>query len=316
MELAVEIAASAFEVSVLMHQVYFPESFHYGGFVSNGINRIKQNKMDYKVMRPPQQLADYVRFIWFLETDVSTDRPFIHHAFAHHCPEVLFCYKGQFRHQSGFKEEQKLISGVYGQTHTFSKVVSNAAFGIFGFYLYPYAFTQLFSVPANELTNQSVDIKTLCGKEGEILEEKMMLATNNDHRLTLVCDFLEARLKNIRTAYNTICASIKAISNAYTEISVRSLAETNFLSLRQFERRFKELSGFSPQLFLRIAKFNSLLGKAFQNKSLTDIAYEYGYYDPAHFTHDFQKFSNQTPKAYFNAQTISASDRGTVDFEI
>ncbi|MGJ7032318.1 DUF6597 domain-containing transcriptional factor [Niabella hirudinis] len=272
--------------------------------------------MSYKIIHPPQQLANYVRFIWFLETDVSTDRPFIHNAFAHHCPEIIFCYKGQFRYQFGGKEEQKLISGVYGQTHTFSKVVSNAAFGVFGFYLYPYAIAQLFLLPASELTNQSIDIKTLCGKEGEILEEKMMLASDNDQRLTLVCDFLEARLKNSRTDYNNICSSIKTISNAYTEISVRSLAGTNFLSLRQFERRFKELSGFSPQLFLRIAKFNSLLGNARQDKSLTDIAYEYGYYDPAHFTHDFQKFSNQTPKEYFNEQTIVASDRGTVDFEL
>ncbi|HMR83711.1 MAG TPA: helix-turn-helix transcriptional regulator [Niabella sp.] len=272
--------------------------------------------MNYKIICPPRQLAYYVRFIWFLEANASVDRPFTHHAFAHHCPEMIFCYKGQFNYRSGLGAEHKLVSGIYGQTQTFSKVVANVDFGVFGFYLYPYAVAQLFSLPASELTNQSVDMKTFCGEAGEILEEKMMMASDNDQRLKLVCDFLEARLKNSKETYTNICTSIKAISNACTEISVQSLAENNFLSLRQFERRFKEFSGFSPKLFLRIAKFNSLLGKSFQGKSLSDIAYEYGYYDPAHFTHDFREFSNQKPKEYFTEGTVVASDRGTVEFEM
>lgn len=272
--------------------------------------------MNYKIIQSPQQLADYVRFFWFLETNSSTDKPFVHHAFAHHCPEIIFCYKGQFKYKCGFEREKNLISGIFGQTQTFSKVESSADFGIFGFYLYPYAFAQLFSMPANELTNQTVEIKTLCCKEGEILEEKIMLAQDNNQRLKLVCEFLELRLKNVKTEYTRICSSIKAISNAYTEISVSSLAENNFLSLRQFERRFKEFSGFNPKLFLRIARFNSLLNKPIQNKPLAEIAYQFGYYDPAHFTHDFQKFSNLSPKEYFKEQTIMATDRGTVQLEM
>src|SRR5690606_14219169 len=158
---------------------------------------------------------------------------------------------------------------------------------IFGFYLYPHAFAQLFCLPANELTNQAVDIKTLCGKEGEILEEKIMLALDNDQRVKLVADFLEARLKNVRTEFANICSAIKAISNSYQTVTVKSLATNNFLSVRKFERRFKEFSGFNPKLFLRITRFNSILNKPFQNKSLTEIAFDFGYYDQSHFIHDF-----------------------------
>ena len=270
--------------------------------------------MDYKIIPPPPMLTDYVRFFWFLEMDASTDKRFVHHAFAHHCPEITFCYKGQFKYKSGFEGEKNLISGIYGQTQIFSRVISDTIFGIFGFYLYPYALAQLFCLPANELTNQAVDIKTLCGKEGEVLEEKIMLAADNHQRLKLVSDFLEARLKNVRAEYAHICSSIKSTSNSCRITSVKELADKNFLSLRQFERRFKEFSGFNPKLFLRIAKFNSLLGKPFQKKPLAEIAYEHGYYDPSHFTHDFQKFSNHSPKEYFKEETKVATDRGTVEF--
>ena len=187
-------------------------------------------------------------------------------------------------------------------------------FGIFGFYLYPHALPQLFCLPANELTNHSTDLKALCGKQGEILEEKIMLASDNDQRVQLACDFLQARLKNVDTEYTKKFSSIKTILNSRQPISVKALADNSFLSIRQFERKFKEFSGFSPKLFSRITRFNSLLNKTFQNKSLTQIAYEYGYYDQSHFIHDFQKFSGYNPKEYFKQETMAATDRGTVEF--
>jgi AraC-like DNA-binding protein len=271
--------------------------------------------MTFKIIQPSKQLADYVRFFWFLEGNPSEKKPFVHHAFAYACPEMLFCYKGQFRYSSKFEEERNLYSGIYGQTQSFSQVASTADFGIFGFYLYPHALPQLFCLPASELTNQSVDIKTLFGKEGEILEEKIFLALDNDQRVKLVSDFLKIRLKNVRTEYTNIFSSIKMISNSWQGASVTTLANNSFLSLRQFERRFKEFSGFNPKLFLRIKRFNSVLNKATHYKSLAEIAYEYGYYDQSHFIHDFKKFSGCNPKEYFNQEIIAATDRGTVTFQ-
>jgi len=271
--------------------------------------------MNYGIIQPPQQLSDYVRFFWFSEADASMQNPFVHHAFAYPCPEIIFCYKGQFTHSTELGPEKKLTPGIYGQTQTFSKVASSADFGIFGFYLYPHALPQLFQLPATELTNQCADIKTLCGKEGEIFEEKIMMAANNDQRIKITCDFLEARLKNAKTEYIKIFSSIKLILNFSKATSVKSLADNSFLSVRQFERRFKEFSGFSPKLFLRITRFNSVLNRTFGDSSLAQIAYECGYYDQSHFIHDFQKFSGCSPKDYFRLETLAASDRGTVEFK-
>lgn len=271
--------------------------------------------MNYKVIQPPKHLADYVRFFWFSEGNASTHKPFVHHAFAYPWAEIIFCYKGQFKYSFEFEAEKTFTSGIYGQTQTFSKVALTADFGIFGFYLYPHALPQLFCLPANELTNQSTDIKTLCGKDGEILEEKIMMAFDNDQRVKLTCDFLEARLKNVSTEYSNKFSFMNSIPNSGKVPSIKVLADNSFLSLRQFERRFKEFSGFSPKLFLRIKRFNSTLNKSFPNQCLAEIAYEYGYYDQSHFIHDFQKFSGYNPKEYFKQTTIAATDRGTIEFE-
>jgi len=129
-----------------------------------------------------------------------------------------------------------------------------------------------------------------------------------------MCDFLEARLKNERTEYAKIFSSVHLISSSGKMTSIKALADDSFLSMRQFERRFKEFSGFSPKLFLRIKRFNSVLKRTFEDKSLTQIAIECGYYDQSHFIHDFQKFSGRNPKDYFRPETIPATDRGTVEF--
>lgn len=268
--------------------------------------------MKFKIIAPPPHLADYVRWFWCMEFDAAGNGPFTHHAFAHHCCEFIFYYKGQFRQKSFTGDEKHVLTGVYGQTQSISTLTSDTDFGVFGFYLYPYAMTQLFNIPAVEITNQSIDLKTLCGSEGEALEEKIMLAEDNDQRLKIVIGFLEARLKNIRSEFLYFCSSLRTLSNGYQDLNVNTWASDNFLSVRQFERRVREFTGFSPKQFLRITRFNALLNKSFTGKRFGDIAFEFGYYDEAHFSHDFKQFSGINPSEYFRPETIAATDRGTV----
>lgn len=184
--------------------------------------------MNFKIAQPPPHLADYIRFFWFSEGNASIHNPFVHHAFAYPCPEIIFCYKGQFKYNVASGAEKILVPGIYGQTQTFGKVASTTDFGVFGFYLYAHALPQLFSLPASELTNQSADIKTFCGDEGEILEEKIMLASSFDQRVKIVCDFLEARLKNIRTEQIKIFSAIKLVSNFTAVTSVKKISGQQF----------------------------------------------------------------------------------------
>ena len=173
----------------------------------------------------------------------------------------------------------------------------------------------MFSLPASVLTNQSTDIKTLCGKDGEILEEKMMLAFSNKQRVALASDFLSERIKNGNCNNKPFFLAIRQITNCCPPVSVKSLADSCFLSVRQFERGFKEFSGFSPKLFLRICRFNSVIKEVSHNKSLTQIAYRYGYYDQSHFIHEFQKFSGYRPGEYFQQKGMSVDYRATTELK-
>jgi AraC-like DNA-binding protein len=68
---------------------------------------------------------------------------------------------------------------------------------------------------------------------------------------------------------------------------------------------FQKEVGLTPKLFCRVRRFQRVLrciqkGLAFD---WTQIALECGYYDQAHFIHDFHAFSGINPSAYLAAHT-------------
>jgi len=258
--------------------------------------------MKYQKIKPPKELAHYVQFFWILEENLTCDFPFVHRALAESCPELIFYFKGQFDILStNEKTDKTFLSGIFGQSQQYRTFETKADFGILGVYLFPYSIPELFGLPANELSNQYLDIQDLCGKEGKFLEEKVMLATNNRNRINLISDFLVARLQKPKSEYRNIITSIWKIITTKDSISIPLLATESNLSRRQFERKFIEHSGFSPKSYLNIVRFNSILNEnSAKNKSLTQIAYDFGFYDQSHFIQDFKKFSGFCPSEYFN----------------
>jgi len=70
------------------------------------------------------------------------------------------------------------------------------------------------------------------------------------------------------------------------------------LSLRQFERQFKQRIGLSPKFYSRLVRFSSawVLKENESQKSWTDIAHQTGYYDQMHLIRDFKEFASVNPK--------------------
>jgi AraC-like DNA-binding protein len=267
--------------------------------------------MKYFTINPPERLAEYVRYFWVLEGEASSGQPYVHRSMADGCAELIFHYTGIFDELlKDDATEKSFSSGLAGPSQIFRRFLIKKNFGIFGVYLYPFAVSQLFSLPGTEITNQMPDLKSLLGNEGSELEEKMMLAINNTQRLKIITEFLEKKLVKSEKQPPGVFEVIKYVIQTNGMTKIDELAEKNFRSTRQFERNFKRFSGFSPKLFSRIIRFQTALA-AYNNKekSLTDIAYECGYYDQSHFIQDFKEFSGHTPKDYFSGKTESTEWR-------
>ncbi|HET6821910.1 MAG TPA: AraC family transcriptional regulator, partial [Anaerolineales bacterium] len=68
---------------------------------------------------------------------------------------------------------------------------------------------------------------------------------------------------------------------------------------------FRQQVGVTPKQYLKIMRFQKAICTIECSHPIrwSEIALQSGYYDQAHFTHDFKSFSGFTPGEYLNRKT-------------
>lgn len=76
-------------------------------------------------------------------------------------------------------------------------------------------------------------------------------------------------------------------------------------SQKHFISLFRKHAGVTPKAFMRVMRFQQAIRHIAQHKDprWTSVALESGYYDQAHFIHDFREFSGFTPTQYMALQS-------------
>jgi len=269
--------------------------------------------MVFNIFPPPAHLTEYVRYFWTLENSEPASFPFIHRATAECCPELIFYFRGEVKvYRSEGDAEKTFASGLYAQSRDFRKFAIEKEFGILGVYLYPQAVPLLFDIPANKLSDYNLDIASVFGKAGSILEERVMCAATHQFRIELISNFLSNKFVQPNKKLSYLSAAIRNAISTGEMPSVHEMASTCDLSIRQIERDFQSLSGFSPRLFSKLTRFRALMEK-FPGKtnSITDLAYEFNYYDQSHFINDFRRFTGLSPTQYIKDRAGVQDERMT-----
>src|SRR5438309_1041184 len=72
------------------------------------------------------------------------------------------------------------------------------------------------------------------------------------------------------------------------------------MSPRRFVDLFRSEVGLGPKVFCRVRRFHEALRRTerLTDVDWADVAQWCGYYDQAHFNHDFRAFSGLTPSSY------------------
>ncbi|MGY8639599.1 MAG: helix-turn-helix domain-containing protein [Verrucomicrobiales bacterium] len=84
-----------------------------------------------------------------------------------------------------------------------------------------------------------------------------------------------------------------------TDISIPELAKMSGLSVRQFERKFKQHLKVPPQQFIvKMRVYAACDDLRRSRKLIADIATDFGFFDQAAFSHQFKKHMGMTPMQY------------------
>jgi AraC-like DNA-binding protein len=160
----------------------------------------------------------------------------------------------------------------------------------------PHALKTLLGIDASVLTDGFVELYEFSAED---LNVQLIEANNEQERITLLTNFLLVKFKQAKTRDMLVEESLRVIHKKISSIQVKYLLEYLNISERQFERRFTQVVGISPQSYIRVKRFNEAIRliKTGQFERLTDVAYALNFYDQSHFIRDIKEFSGITPKS-------------------
>lgn len=258
--------------------------------------------MNFFSIQPPPSLSGIVNFFWVSRWDHTNAPFFTYYSIAETYTKLVFMYK--ISPGGTVVKAEDFYSAIQGQTDTHERFPTPGMFEIFGVSLQPAAVPRLFGFSAPEIHNHTLDFPTMFGRAGEELDEQMAFATANRERLHIVSRFLENQLQHNNRDEPAIISAVNDIRANGGVVNISGLAKKYFLSQKQFKRRFKKWSGFTPKKFARITRFEMAVDKYPSFHSLTEMSHAMGYYDQSHFIRDFKEFSGFNPKQYFSLTSI------------
>lgn len=116
--------------------------------------------------------------------------------------------------------------------------------------------------------------------------------------LSYIDQFYLDRLSPTRYSILDIVSDISAHPGV---LKIHALAKKHFVTERHLERQFNLQIGVSPKEFINLTRFNKAFARlqAGNQQTLSDIAWESGYYDHAHLTNDFRRYTGKAPTEFF-----------------
>jgi AraC-like DNA-binding protein len=205
--------------------------------------------------------------------------------------------KFQKKNSSNYIEPNLVICGQ--QTNYYDLSLSGKT-GMILIVFRPHGVKSFFNFPITELLNENLSLQDLAINETKELEDKLFNSPNNKQRVIHLENFLIKRLIH-NNEFERVEHAIKIIENSKGQIRAKDIAHEVCLGIKQFERMFSKYVGVNPKKFASIVRFRNVIQmKSKHKKSMSQLAFDNGYYDQSHFIHDFKSLTGLTPKAFFN----------------
>ena len=148
-------------------------------------------------------------------------------------------------------------------------------------------------------------LETLWGGLAIDLRDQLLEATTHEARFEILERVLREELAKSVDRHRAVGFALRRFMAAPHVTTMASVTEQIGLSPKRFIQLFRDETGFTPKVFCRIRRFQQALDRmgASKNVEWTKVALESGYFDQAHFNHDFRAFSGINPTSYLVNRT-------------
>lgn len=156
-------------------------------------------------------------------------------------------------------------------------------------------------VPASEVEDRSLSLEDIWGRDAGRLRELVLAADGPREKLNVLETFMLSRAGALEQD--------PAVAFALSELDgtrrISEVVDQIGISSRRFIQLFHDQVGLTPKVFSRICRFQKAIVGIGNSRKMAwaDLAAGCGYYDQAHFNHDFRRFSGINPERYLAERT-------------
>ena len=157
-----------------------------------------------------------------------------------------------------------------------------------------------FGFPISELSEYVTELDLIWGRLVYDIRDQLMGIASPEARLVELESFLLQQAKRSLEANRLISFAVHQLQRSPQFLAIRDLASTIGITQKHLISQFEKVVGLRPKSFARVCKFQKVVNAIEQQKEIewAALAADCGYYDQAHFIHEFQTFSGLKPSAY------------------
>jgi AraC-like DNA-binding protein len=242
---------------------------------------------------PQPPLSGYVALVWLSE------------AYAQPHPQERLLPTGSMTLVIFLDEDNRMGSGISGAHSEFSLLDTSKPFTMIGVAFKPGGGFPFVGLPAGELHNLGVPLDAVWGRDADALRDRLLDAKTPAARFGIVERALVKKAAGRMEGHPAVRYALRQFDTSAPARSVADVTAQIGLSSRRFIELFRNEVGLTPKLFCRIRRFQQVLDDIDQATEVdwTRVALRCGYFDQAHFIHDFRAFSGVNPSTYLRYRT-------------
>lgn len=255
--------------------------------------------MKFKQYPVSQGLQEHIAYFWTLES--STEEAGITYRFI---PDGnvdwIFHLSDPWTYRFPFSgnQEMRVQSHLFGQIKNYLDLtLPEGKLFLFGVNFHPWAAKNIWNINLNEVTDNSLALKDVPIPDLCFLEEEILESDGIAKQIQAVETFVRNRLSSSNK--QSLAPIVQNISKNPLTFSLSDYS----IKKRRIEQRFKSEIGISAKHFQRTIRVNKIIQRLIQfpEISLTQLAYEFNFYDQSHFILDFKKFTGCTPSKFLKS---------------
>ena len=262
--------------------------------------------MNLSFVKIRAELKPYIQSFWVFESPIGMPASETNMAAPNGCPKLIIPIENSITSNADGRVQESREQGLYFVGNRDSSTVlktspRNTCF--IGIEFFPHGAYPIFGLPMDETMNRLQPADVVFAKWGRDVRERLHNQTSLHEKIDCIQDQLIRRLRGRQFRSPIVDYCLKSLKSREGLVSIRELEKGTGYSRRYLEILFKKHVGLSPKVLAGIFRFQRFYRKWAEQRPFDELKeelYDY-YYDQAHFTTEFKRMTNFSPKHFTSA---------------